>query len=314
MRFVVDETSFDFNGVPESTCIEIIESMLDRMEDAIEGGHDCLYSDQLFIDPVLRDKSLWELCSRGEDVHIPHEVSSRIAAVFNNLTRWQELPQSNIECSEVSINGGQVEVASSIAYAHSRSLLGVQEFVACISCAGRVCGEEVVVTVEGVSSALWFVAAERDAELLCRWMILRATTTPAELEFYANSAFKNLDFLEGVFGGIKSMSKPYMSLLPKIVQHLGALSDDGQRIFRGEYVRVSAEFGPLGVDISDENGNTKRNSVAVNERKKVWRDEERYFWWHTKFERDRDRIHLCPRDVSAGGKILVGIFCTHLTT
>jgi hypothetical protein len=123
-----------------------------------------------------------------------------------------------------------------------------------------------------------------------------------------------LDFVEDVFDGIKSMSKPYVNLVTEIVHQLGVFSDHGQRIFSGPWMRVPAEFGSLRVNISDENGNTKKNERARLERTKMFRDAPHVFWWHAKLEPDRDRIHICPGKVGSGGRIIVGIFCNHLTT
>jgi hypothetical protein len=42
--------------------------------------------------------------------------------------------------------------------------------------------------------------------------------------------------------------------------------------------------------------------------------ETRIFWWQTELERHQDRIYICPLKIRDGGRILVGIFCHHLTT
>jgi hypothetical protein len=169
------------------------------------------------------------------------------------------------------------------------------------------------VTVAGATIPVWFVSAARDAEYFFRWLIVETTHSPGGMEGFSGSAFRNLDFVEGAFNGIKSMSKPYRELRQIIVMHLAAFSDEGARIFSGAWDRVSAEFGSLGLDISDESGDTKRNRAARAERTRSVADEQRVFWWHSKLERDRDRIHICPEKVREGGQILVGIFCRHLT-
>src|SRR5271166_3854792 len=163
------------------------------------------------------------------------------------------------------------------------------------------------------TASVWFVSSARDAEYFFRWLIVEATVNPDEMEALSASAFRNLDFVTGAFNGIKSMSKPYRKLRQIIVVHLGAFSDEGARIFSGAWDRVPTEFGSLGVDISDENGDTKRNRIARIQRTRTVAGEQRVFWWHTRLERDRDRIHICPEKVRDRGRILVGIFCRHLT-
>ncbi|PKM11446.1 MAG: hypothetical protein CVV13_09085 [Gammaproteobacteria bacterium HGW-Gammaproteobacteria-3] len=51
-----------------------------------------------------------------------------------------------------------------------------------------------------------------------------------------------------------------------MTKNLGALSDHGKRIFSGPWSNAPAEFGSLGVELSDENGNTKGNNEARKER------------------------------------------------
>jgi hypothetical protein len=109
------------------------------------------------------------------------------------------------------------------------------------------------------------------------------------------------------------MSKPYRELVGSIVHHLGALCDHGKRICSEPWIRVPSEFGALGVSISDENGRTKSNAVAKKERTVEVCGRRLVCWWHCKLEPDRDRIHIYPDDLREGGKLIVGIFCRHLT-
>ena len=134
------------------------------------------------------------------------------------------------------------------------------------------------------------------------------------MEVLAPSAFPSVDFAPNAFNGISKMSKPYNELVGRLVRHLGVLSDHGNRIFSGPRDRVAQEFGSCGINVSDENGKTKANHVARNERTITIDGSDIIFWWHSKLERDRDRIHFYPDRIKDGGRLLVGIFCKHLTT
>lgn len=107
------------------------------------------------------------------------------------------------------------------------------------------------------------------------------------------------------------MSRGLPQIAPDIVHHLGALSDYGQTVFQAAWIGAGASFGARGVNLSDENGKTKQNQVARKERARLIDGKEVLFWWHTKIEPDRDRIHFNPDSVSSGSKILIGIFCRH---
>jgi hypothetical protein len=165
----------------------------------------------------------------------------------------------------------------------------------------------------GNSREIWFVQSASDMEKYFRWIIAEFASNPDEISALASAAFKKLIFVDGCFNGIPLMSKPCRQLAATIVHHLSAFSDEGQRIFKGPWQKAPAEFGPLGVDISDENGATKRNQQARRERCRVVDGEELVFWWHSKIERHQDRIHIYPNRVPKGGLIVVGIFCHHLT-
>ena len=163
-------------------------------------------------------------------------------------------------------------------------------------------------------TTLWFVDDSQNYCDFFRWLILKTTNKPVEMEKIAPSAFPSVDFVEGIFNGIKNMSKPYREIVEPLVHHLGALSDHGKRIFLGPWDEVAAKFGALGVNVSDENGKTKGDSDARKERTIVINGTNIVFWWHSKLERHQDRIHLNPDKIANGGRLLVGIFCRHMKT
>jgi hypothetical protein len=309
MRFVIDETSWNFNGLDPGLCVEVLEEVLDCIEFVQSQGHVCCRSDELFNMPIRDGRSFYELYHADSPIPIPRVVRERIAAVFSHLQEWEDWPAS----LDVIIAGNVPEFAPSIAWAHQQTTRCPTNAVACISHPVRRTSGQVDVTVAAVTTSIWFVSDERDSERFFRWLIAETTETPEGMRALSASAFLGLDFVEGAFNGIKTMSKPYRVLVPTIVRHLAALSDEGARIFSGPLDRVPAEFGPFGVNISDENGETKSNRSARVARTRTVHGETRVFWWHTKLERHQDRIHLCPQKVGIGGRILVGIFCHHLT-
>ncbi|MCS3896280.1 hypothetical protein M2171_005413 [Bradyrhizobium japonicum USDA 38] len=158
---------------------------------------------------------------------------------------------------------------------------------------------------------IWFVKSTHDVQRFFRWLIVVKADSPAGFSELTHEAFRDLAFVEGAVDGMKNMAGDYRSLVEKIVADLGFLSDYGREIFAGPWQEAPSRFGAGGVNISDENGNTKKNSVAKSRRKITYKGKERYFWWHIKLQPHQNRIHILPDDVPKD-PIAVGIFCKHL--
>jgi hypothetical protein len=314
MQFVIDESSWRFTGLVPSECIEALESMLDQLDDIQAAGHLLRYSDELFNIPVWDDKSFYDLYSPDCALSIPRQVQERIGSTFSGLLKWQEIDSDWPNSFEMQVGNAPIESAPSVAWAHKQTIDDATHPVACsVFPGGRVSGL-FPVAVDGKTTLLWFVEDKGGYCSLFRWLIVSTTKNQAEMERIALSAFPLLDFVDGAFDGIKDMKKPYQDLVEALVHHLGVLSDHGLRIFKGRRQRVAAEFGAFGVDISDENGNTKADRLARKERTVEVDGIATVFWWHTKLEPHQNRIHLNPDRVANGGRLLVGIFCGHLKT
>jgi hypothetical protein len=312
MQFVIDETSWRFTGLVPVKCIEALESMLDRVDDINDEGHTICYSDALFNMPVWEDKIFYALYSPECALFIPREVQERIAITFNTLLKWQDIDSEDPTSCVIQIEGESAEVAPSIAWAHKQTMNDRLRPVGCVVFpGGRSSGLRSVIVNEK-STSLWFISDQKEYSYCFRWLITSTTTNHNEMKTIAPSAFPSLDFADGAFEGIKRMTKPYRDIVDTLVQHLGVLSDDGQRIFQGRRQSVVAEFGALGVNISDENGNTKSDRLARRARTIEVNGVETLFWWHTKIEPHQNRIHLNPDSAGHGGRLLIGIFCDHL--
>lgn len=312
VRFIVDERSLDLNGIDVPTALEVIETILDRVDDARHDGHGVCYGEELFTMPLLAHRSFWDLCDPLSPVRLTPELSERAAAAFGTLSRWDELDAPWPPEFEVSVQGGAIETTPSVAWSHAQADLQLSA-VACICSSTHRPRGLVQVELSGRISDVWFVEKAHDVENYFRWLIAQFAKTPHEIEELAPHAFKHLKFVLGCFNGIKKMSKQCRQLAPEIVKHLAAFSDEGRRIFEGPWQKAPSEFGHFGVEVSDENGNTKSNRRAAKERLINVDGEDLFFWWHSKIEPHQNRIHICPDKVPQGGEIIVGIFCQHLT-
>jgi hypothetical protein len=312
-RFVIDERSIDLNGFVATTGLEVIEALLDLVDDARQDGHGVCFDEDLFAEQRSPQRSFWELCDPESPIFMNPEVMERAAAAFGAMPRWREIAAPEPPDFDVVVDGGVAETTASVAWAHQQAIVGGLDSVACLCASGNrrtgLVDVELLKRIEGV----WFIKTPREMEEYFRWLISSYASKPDDLEDFAKFAFKKIDFVERCFDGIRNMSKNCRQMAPAIVRHLSVITDEGQRIFQGPWNQVPAEFGAFGVDISDENGNTKGNHIARGERLRIVDGEKLYFWWHTKIERHQDRIHIYPNKVSEQGKIIVGIFSLHLT-
>lgn len=311
MRFVIDETSWHFDGLEQNSCIEALEVMLDLLDDAHEQGQLACYSEELFETVVWQNKTFYELYEPDSPMAIPWEVQERVASIFGRLSKWQELDSHEPRDFDAQIDNNAKEFAPSIAWAHEQTIQNKANAVAClIFPAVRPVGNHAI-SVNNRIVRLWFVGDFQSYRDYFRWLIIDATKNPDEMANFAVSAFPAIEFIPNCFDGIKDMSKPYRELVEPLTKHLSALSDHGQRIFSESWKDAPSKFGSYGINISDENGNTKSNSEARRERTRIFNGKEVVFWWHSKLELDRDRIHFSPDDKD---RLLVGIFCRHLQT
>lgn len=311
IRFVIDSSSIDLENAENKE--NYIEYFLDLIDEARLLGHEVSYDESVFNNPLISERTFWELFDKESPVQLSPEIGQRLAALFGSMVRWDNIEAPWPETFDISINGSAPIECAPIAWTHQQAKSAGMAYPACL-CAnsGRARGK-VEVTVDGVSLPIWLITNGMEMEKFFRWVIEVYSTKPDDFEELSGSAFQNLDFTEKCFDGITKMSKPFRHLAPIIVKHLSALSDDGSRIFTGNWQRAQAEFGGVGVEVTDENGRTKSNSTAAKERLVNVDGKEFYCWWHTKIEPDRDRIHFCPDLVPTRGPIIVGIFCEHLT-
>ena len=132
MRFVIDETSWRFDGLEQDACIESLETMLDLLDDANEHGHLTCYSEEHFSTTIWQNKSFYELYEADLPISIPWEVQERIASILGWLSKWQELDLSWPSVFEVQIDKGSEEYAPSIAWAYEQRKQNKAHAVVCL--------------------------------------------------------------------------------------------------------------------------------------------------------------------------------------
>ncbi len=313
IRFVIDESSWQFDQMTPLTCRDALDQLLDQIELALEHGHRVCYSEELFWQSVWQDKTFYELLAPDCGFLIPHEVNERLASIIYRLPKWQDLSATQPSSNQVTINGN-AQQAASLSWAAQQTQTSQSNAVAALILPTRHPASLYVLGTTMGSIPIWLVADHTSYQDFFRWLICETSKNPTELAQWAKSAFLKLDFHDDALPGIKHMSKPFHELLPDLVRHLAALSDHGKAIFSHPWQEVPKRFGEHGVEMSQENGNTKSNAKARKQRTRTHKGEEVVFWWHSKLEPHQNRIHFYPDEAASTGRILVGILCKHLDT
>ncbi|MHC5902621.1 hypothetical protein ACVNF4_01690 [Streptomyces sp. S6] len=128
-------------------------------------------------------------------------------------------------------------------------------------------------------------------------------------------AFPDLIFTESL--RLNQFKGTYAEVLPWLLKLLAALNDHFARTLAecgGDQKRVMDRFSALGLDISPENSNTKKNAKAWEQRNVVHQKATYRCEWHGKRLWDRDRVHFSLPIAERDGRVLVGIFTNHLGT
>lgn len=310
-RFVVDNLSLVV-GNP-NTGFDRINAVLDCIETATDAGHDVIYDEGLFDQHVSTNLTFWELCDSSLPIHIPVEIQQRAAATFGRLSKWHENCDDWPDDFDVTVNGGAAEESPGLAWAVSQST-SPKDAVSCISNPSTRSVGSALVTTGTKSRSLFFIQQTSDFKASFRWNLTNYADDPSDFAALSEYAFTDLLFVDRCFDGIKSMAKSCRILAPDLVHHLAMIDDHGRRVFSGSWQNAPAEFGSVGVNLSDENGNTKNNQKARRARTLAYDNSNLTFWWHTKLEPHQNRIHFYPDKIPNGGRIIVGIFCLHLTT
>ncbi|MEX3105120.1 MULTISPECIES: hypothetical protein [unclassified Streptomyces] len=109
----------------------------------------------------------------------------------------------------------------------------------------------------------------------------------------------------------------YSEVLPWLLKLLAALNDHFGRTLTecgGDQNQVKDRFAALGLDISPESSNTKKNAKAWEQRNVMYQKATYRCEWHGKRLWDRDRVHFSLPLAGHNGRVLVGIFTNHLDT
>lgn len=163
--------------------------------------------------------------------------------------------------------------------------------------------------------ALHLLRAADDEPVFWREVLTGEACEEETFFLLSGDAFPQLLFAESL--RFQHFDGAYAEVLPWLVKLLGLLSDHFAATLlscSGDQKKVQARFKALGVDISPESPNTKKNAKAWQQRLVVHDDEQYRCEWHGKRLWDRDRVHFSLPIKNRDGRVLIGIFTDHLDT
>lgn len=311
LRLVLDESSFDMRGLPDT----LIEKHLDDLNDCLQelrkkDGHAIACPAMWDAVECFDGCELYQLLSREHPSGIDRDTLLLTYTLLSNCVEW-EAPD-DIQTS-VILDGGELEVALSIAYALEMAL--VRHGVACLVFPGATRrGFAAVRCSIGEANIFFFSSVDALAQF---WRYLFSFENVSEQAFFelAEIAFPELvlhpNLAFGRFDGT------YLDLRDRVVQILSGLNDH----FAREYVqchglphKIQAAMGSHHIELSPESPQTRTSSKLMRQRERTFDDRIFICEWHAKVEPHRNRIHFSAPDQRLDGKVLIGIFIDHLPT
>jgi hypothetical protein len=317
MRFFVDESGLTLGDTEEETDVrDIIEDFLEVL-DASSG-----YDDE----PLARSREIYDADIRAKekfcDFLYPKEPPSLLKDSLRRLIiAIERIPVWEIEREPTELDvvyDGRRIFAPTLARAWEHR--GRGEAVGCIVFSSSNRLGEVEVDVDGRTETLHFISELNDRPVFFRKMIAIENVDHHRFSEIAPRAFPQLLWVDSVWNGLRSHSDCFFGVhRTTFVEHLAVLNDRGATIFHAcpGGNRAEKYLDAAGVDASPENGKARSYSPSIDERTRIWRGKKVVFWWHTKINWDKGRIHFIhePRhDQSEDpeeGRIVIGIFTDH---
>lgn len=310
MRFVIDDAPWARDDVS----LEMLETGLDNLADLIEstqsrGERIGIFSDIWKLALVGTDTLVSLLYEKDNPRKLAKTVRARLARQLDKIA-GNTFDEDSLSALDAKIFG-----ASLLAPAAIRAWQEVKERRALGCLTPQTSGRQgrVGVCVAGEEKPVYFVVDEATQVAFFRDAIQLENVDENGFGALAPAAFPNLCFVDGVWRGLRDLSRPYRERRDEIIYYLSVLSDHGAAIFAlRQNASIESEFGSRGVSISPESTETMKDGRCQRARTRDYANETLVFEWHIKIEPHIDRIHIHPGTASSNQRIIVGIIHKHL--
>lgn len=309
-RFVIDDAPWAPAQISSAALDESLVAFADRLQTTNSRREQIGFYVGIWDVALVGADTLSTLIYERENPRrLSRDVRTRLSRLFDQLA-GNTFDETGLPSLEVDIQGARF-VAPAVVVAWGAT--ATRRAIGCITptCSGRV--GALPVGVNGIVHPIHFVTNEATHVAFFRDAVSVENADERGFAILARSAFPLLQFVEGVFGGLRDFSRPFRDRRGDLVFHLSVLNDAGARIFAlAQNQRIEAEFRALQVIMSPETRETIADGRCRRARERVHGDETLVFDWHMKVEPQIDRIHVHPGTAASAGRVLVGIFHAHL--
>ena len=310
MRFVIDDGPW---ATGDETGEEIeagLDSLSERLDIAFARGEETGFFEGLWGLPVVGTMTVSDLLFEHENPFgLGRDVRTRLARQLDKLA-GHTFDEPTARFLDVNVG---VKAILSPAAGYALAAAQERKAVACLtpSTSGRTGAQPV--SAGEIRGAVHYVSGEPSHVGFFRDAIRLENAAEESFAAMSTSAFPQLRFVDGVWRGLRDLSRPYRDRRDQLIDTFSVLNDSGPAIFAlGRNQRIEAEFMSRGIDISPENAETLADGTCRRARERRFRDEMLVFEWHVKLEAHQDRIHVHPGVKASENLPIVGIITRHL--
>jgi hypothetical protein len=325
MYFVLEESSWVWDGEDVGMLVERIEQLLDRIDDAKSRGERVSASRELLGQSVA-GVPLGELFWATDRRVLTREVRERLVPVFNAISFWDDLEP--FEEFEATIAGRDVVSPSAV---HVHACVRRGETVACLPLPGTWAGP-CSVRVRDEPELIHFVVDDATHRGFFRSAVVACKHELRAIEALAPHAFPDTCFIDGVWRDARHFDGGYPRVRDSLLAFLSILDDHGAWVFTDQTGRLSPgeptsvgdpriavtrglierRFRGFGLEVAPENPDVGKDAECRRARTRRLGAQQLYCEWHYKIERHVNRVHIHEPTPASNGKVIVAIFADHL--
>jgi hypothetical protein len=303
--FGLDDLPWCQQAMATEAVEDTLESLCDRIEILRERNETIEAHDSLYNCKRIGTLTLADLLFQQQD--ISKSVARRAQICIDRIRTFGA---DNPNALEV-VWSGRCWQAPTVAWVHARCV--ARQPTACITVSVAPRRSSVQVETQSVQQAIHFVADETTHLEFFRTLADSPHCNEREFESLAPHAFPNAAFADGVFSGLRDLSRPFRDRRSEIVHVLATLSDHAATIFADpRETSIRAALKRRGIEASTETRETLRDAKCRAARERRFASGTLIFSWHVKIEPHIDRIYFHPPTSESGGRPVVGVIHEHL--